>query len=199
MVEMLDASGSSLIFRNSAGVELLNTADRMPARIGDVTFSNITLSFPPISGEGIFGRGTMSGIEYRYILPAHNVTYTVDLGNGPGTIIPNFAICTFNGAVTSSAQPYGYWSHSQKFKQSVWQPFQGSIHLESCGTSNVGEWELVQRHCYLTRLSNGHFGIVCRQTSAGYTGDWSTSPYDGLSIAAAFKFSFRVMWGIYDL
>lgn len=177
MTRLFEVTSSGLIIRDpTSGDVLLDSGDRMLAKIGELSVTGVTLEWPKVPGEAencIFSGG---GISCRHTVPAYENTSPVVIGAHTGPLphiiwarvkLTRTVAGRFDSGIDEQSHPYadGMW---------VQMPG-GSLMIERGAYQSGGNkatW--LWRHIDFA-VSTGDWVVNKRQSNIAYT-----SPYRSL-------------------
>lgn len=200
MVDLLDMTAGRIRFRKPDGTVVLDTNDRMPALLGTLSVTGVTLEWPQTPGEFLEGRVTGGGIERRWNVFASTLNTTVDLGAYPSAASPNIV---WARAKLTTVYAAGSISNIdvQKliFPTGEWVAWVGgSIPISTFGrTGDNPAW--LWRSMSL-EVASGRWVARLRQGNADRTTAYTTNTsYDTQNTRLELEADFEIGWGVFDL
>lgn len=202
MPDLFQYSGSRLLLARRDGKVVLDTADRMPAITGQLSETKVA-AWPRPTGEVYQTRVTSAGsIEFRWVMPASETSFDVDLGPAPTDYTPNFLLARVNGSRAETANIYSYIFAEAQIRPGRWRQVNaGSVYIEQFRSSNPSP-PIVHRHMSFA-VAGGRWVLRCRHSSRAFATPWTTSGKGSAaasaSSAATWTFQVAMAWGVFDL
>lgn len=198
MTELIDVSGDAFIFRRPDGSVMLDTRERQPAVSGLLTASGAAV-WPTPAGAEAQARIVSGGYQYRYVYPAGDLSYTVDLGAAPAGYTPNFIMANFKASRAQTTDIFGFVYAVVRLRQGLWRPINaGSVLVETIRTSNASDVPIANRFCHVA-IEAGRWVLKLRETSRSYQSGWSSGISGSLEAAATYNFDLNLAFGVFDL
>lgn len=196
-MKLFEADGGRIVCRRPNGYEALNTNTPMPALIGELTKSNITVAYPKTPGEElkgkIYGSGS-SGYYFKYYTytPAYNGNRQLDLGPFDGSVAPSIIFGRIRIRRTvEGGNVTGVMQAPLALNEWIQWPG-GSLLLEHFGQANkIWLW----RHIDI-EVSDGRWRLNYRQGNDRYETAESRTIVRS-STASTFSIDLQLGWGVF--
>lgn len=196
MAKLFEQSAGHLIFRRPDGYVALDTRKPMPARIGSLNVTNLTVDFPKTPGEQLKAEGytqPVFHIKYHTITPAYSGRVKqIDLGAFTGSVQPS--IIYGRVRIRRTLQGGNVTGHLEApLATNEWLQWPGgSLLLEHFGqASKIWMW----RHLDI-EVSGGRWRLNCRQGNDYYDTEESLSIV-AQSTQSTFQIDLALEWGVF--
>lgn len=194
MTDLIDISGSALIFRRPDGSVMLDTSDRQPAKLGELEVTT-DIVWPNPSGAGI----QVSGSNVRYVFPALEAEYETDLGAAPVGYTPNFIMANVNLERQESTDLFGFVYVLKQTTENVNRPWNsGSLWVETIRTTAGLTNPIANRHMHI-EIRAGRFVVVQKHSSRAYASSYGSYPGGTGDATATWAATVRLSYGLFDL
>lgn len=167
----------------SDGSTALDTATRMPAKLGSISLTGVTVEFPIIPGET--NTYLPSNGWWRHTTPSSNIVTQQTLAAYPSSVPPQFFWCrarfTWNTVGNIGGRPI-----TPNIMTGEWVPWVGSVFLESYQA-------YLFRHLNIV-VTGGNIVLEKRQSTEYKTTDFNIQG----STHSVYAMDLELAWGIFD-
>lgn len=177
---------------------MLDTAERMPAITGSIETS-VTATWTQPAGEIIQGRIVGSGtLEYRWVHPATERVFTVDLGAAPTAYTPNFLLTRLKISRITAGGIYLHVGIRFMASHNQWITLNsGSLWVEHIRTSNASEY-IGNRHMDVA-IESGRWVLKLRESTRAFNTSYSTALGSPGTSESSYAVDIALAWGVFDL
>ena len=131
MVEMLDMTAGRIVIRRPNGTTVLDTDTRMPAKLGSISLTGVSLEWPVTDGE--YNEFLPLSGFWRHRMYETNRNTQQTLAAYPSSVAPQFFWCRVKLADATSGNVGGF-ALARGVTRGVWVPLVGSVLVETYGT-----------------------------------------------------------------
>ncbi len=184
MVEMIDMTPGRIVIRRADNSTVLDTDTRMPAKLGSISLTGVSLEWPVTDSE--YNEFLpLSGWWRHRMYETNRNTHQV-LAAYPSPVAPQFFWCRYKLTDSVSGNVGGY-PLAPGVSRNVWAPWVGSVLVETYGAYLI-------RHMNITATVGGNIVIEKRQSTIFKSTDNNIQG----STRSVHLLDIELAWGIFD-